>query len=88
MNIMAWDAGVNSDARFTVLFEGHKAYVIHDIVDETLTESEVVNYMAKGCTSLAPSEIDVSHMNTLYKKMSVKELPKRVHEALQKVLKG
>ena len=88
MNIMAWDAGVNSDARFTILFEGQKAYVVHDIVDETLTESEVVNYMVKSCTSLSPSEIDVSHMNTLYKKMSVKELPKRVQDTLKKVLKG
>jgi hypothetical protein len=88
MNIMVWDAGVNSDARFTVLFEGHKAYIIHDIVDETLTEPEVVNLMAKGYTTLAPSEVDVPYMNTLYKKMSPKELPTRVQKALKKVLKG
>ena len=88
MNVIAWDAGVNSDARFTILFEGQKAFIIHDIVDETLTESEVVSLMAKGCTTLAPSEVTASYMNNLYKRMSVKELPERVQKALQKVLKG
>jgi hypothetical protein len=88
MNIMAWVDNSDNDGRYTVLFEGQKAYVIHDIIDETLTESEVVTLMAKGCTTLAPSEIEVSFMNIMYKKLNIKDLPTRVRKAIQKVLKG
>ena len=42
--------------------------------------------MAKGCTKFDPSDIDVARMDKLCKRISVKELPIRVKQALRKVL--
>ena len=86
MNIMAWDAGAYTDNEFTILFEGRKAFIFHDIVDATLTESEVVSLIAKGHTPLAISELDISQMDKVCKRISIKDLPTRITAAIKKVL--